>query len=203
MSSFPLMVHGEALDAVVAGGGRVAERKTRALLDAGARVRAIAPAFGAGMRALAADARTLTLVERRWTTGDVGAALLVVAATDDGPVNARVAEEARAARRLCNVADDPAAGNCDTPATHRAGELVIAVGAGGVPAAAARIRDAIAARFDGRYAEALRTLGTLRRRALDRGDRDVWRSASDALLDAAFCARVESGAFRAEVARWD
>jgi siroheme synthase (precorrin-2 oxidase/ferrochelatase) len=101
-----------------------------------------------------------------------------------------------------NVADDPARGNCRTTATHRAGDLVIGITAGGVPSAAVRIRDSLAVRFDDRYANAVATLATLRRRLLDTGAADEWTRASEVLIDEAFCERVERGIIENEIARW-
>lgn len=201
MSAYPLMLDGAAIEALVVGGGAVAARKARALLAAGARVRIVATVASDAVRALADDARC-TLALRPYEPGDVAGATLVVAATDRRDVNARVAADARAAGRLANVADDPAAGNCATVAVHRAGDLVIAVSAGGVPTAAARIRDALAARFDDRYAAAVDALGALRRRLLASGDRAAWQRALDALVSDEFCARVERGGAAEEVAAW-
>jgi hypothetical protein len=87
-------------------------------------------------------------------------------------------------------------------ATHQNGPLVVGVSAGGVPRAAMRIRDAIAARFDSRYASALGGLMGLRRRLLDRGDRAGWGTASGAMLDAGFCDAVEQGTLAERVASW-
>ena len=113
-----------------------------------------------------------------------------------------MAAEARALRRLVNVADVPAEGNAMTVATHRAGELVIAVFAGGVPAVAARVRDAIGERFDARYATAVGALGVLRRRLLESEGRAGWRRAMRALVAEDFCHRVEGGTFTAEATSW-
>ncbi|MBX6333263.1 MAG: bifunctional precorrin-2 dehydrogenase/sirohydrochlorin ferrochelatase [Gemmatimonadaceae bacterium] len=202
MSGYPVVLDGESIDALVVGGGSVAARKVRALLDAGARVRVVAPAIGEPLRAMArADARC-TLVERSYESSDLDGATFVVAATSDRALNAAIAAEARCAPRLVNVADDPDAGNCVTVAVHRAGDLVIGVSAGGVPGAAARIRDAIAARFDDRYAAALRALAALRRRLLAAGDRTAWQRAHDALVGERFCERVEAGVVADEVAAW-
>ncbi|MDQ3698900.1 MAG: bifunctional precorrin-2 dehydrogenase/sirohydrochlorin ferrochelatase [Gemmatimonadota bacterium] len=202
MSGYPVLLAGDALAALVVGGGAVAARKARALLECGARVRLIAPAICAAVDALTSATPRLTTERREYVVGDVGDALLVIAATSDATVNAAVASDARALGRLVNVAGAPVLGNFATVATHRAGTLVIGVSAGGVPSAAARIRDAIAERFDGRYGESVAALAGLRERILaDRGA-DAWRATADALVGSDFCAAVESGVLAREVAAW-
>ena len=202
MSELPIMLHGEAIEALIVGGGSVAARKARALLIAGARVRVVALEIGADLRALADAHQKLHLEERPYAPNDIGNAQLVLASTNDRALNRQVADDAHAAHRLVNVADDPARGNCRTTATHRAGDLVIGITAGGVPSAAVRIRDSLAARFDDRSADAVATLATLRRRLLDSGAAEEWTRASEALLDEGFCERVERGTIESEAARW-
>jgi siroheme synthase-like protein len=190
------MLRGEAIRALVVGGGRVAARKARALLDAGATVRVVAPEVVEELSRM--DGPSLTIIRRGFSERDLEQANLVIAATDDRALNARVARLAAGGNRLVTVADAPAEGNFIGMATHRAGDLVIGVSAGGVPRAAARIRDAIAARFDARYARAIDVLRTRRRNLLDTGKRAEWQSATSELVDERFCARVESGALVAE-----
>jgi len=202
VSELPLMLHGDAIEALVVGGGAVAARKARALLAAGAHVRIVATELGADVRALAESHERLHLEQRPYAEGDVGSAQLVIAATSDRAVNRRVADDGHAAHRLVNVADDPARGNCRTTATHRAGELVIGISAGGVPNAAARIRDSLAARFDERYGSAVASLASLRRRLIDAGTPDAWHRAASALIDDEFCDRVEGGTIESEAERW-
>jgi precorrin-2 dehydrogenase/sirohydrochlorin ferrochelatase len=201
VSGVPILVEGAALPVLVVGGGSVAVRKATALANAGAAVRVVARSVTDGMRALAQAGRVV-LTERDYETGDIADALLVVAATDDRAVNVTIAAHARAASRLVNVADVPDDGTFATMAAHRAGALVIGVSAGGVPGAAARIRDAIAARFDGRYAQALARLATLRRSLLDRGDTKSWRALSSDVFDADFCDAVERDTLDERVATW-
>lgn len=202
MSGYPVVLEGSAVEALIVGGGGVAARKAHALLHAGALVRIVAVAPSAAVRALAAANTRCQLRERAYEPADIGAASLVFAATDRADVNARVAADAARAHRLVNVADDPDAGSFVTVAAHHAGGLTVGVSAGGVPGAAARIRDCVAARFDDRYAAALGALAELRRRLLAAGDRDGWRRAAEALIDERFCARVEGGGYAEEVASW-
>jgi precorrin-2 dehydrogenase/sirohydrochlorin ferrochelatase len=202
VSGFPVLLAGERISALVVGGGAVATRKALALLEAGATVRVVAPEVSAELRARAAAGAPLQLTMRAYEAADVDDATVVIAATDSRAVNARVARDALALRRLVNVADAPEEGNFVTAATHRAGALVVAVTAGGVPTAARRVRDAVAERFDGRYARAVETLSELRRETLRAGGPAAWREAAAALVGDDFCASVESGTFFQRVAAW-
>ena len=201
MSGFPLLVEGAALPVLVVGGGPVAVRKANALAASGAKVRVVARAATPEMRALA-DAGRVVLDERSYESQDIGDAVLVVAATNDRATNAAVADDARRLHRLVNVADAPETGTFANMATHRAGHLVVGVSAGGVPGAAARIRDAIAARFDSRYAAALELLGALRRKHLARGEGGTWRALSSSAMDERFCDSVEQGTLDDRVSTW-
>jgi siroheme synthase-like protein len=201
VSLYPLMLEGSALRALIIGGGAVAARKASALVAAGAEVRVVAPSMAPELESLGRDLK-IELQNALYSKSQLGDAQLVIAATDDDAVNAQVAADAKALGRLVNVASAPAAGNCVTPAVHRAGDVVIAVTASGVPTAAARIRDEIARRVDERYASAIQELSSLRRALIDRDQRDRWSSATSVLIDAAFCERVESGHFDEALAEW-
>jgi precorrin-2 dehydrogenase / sirohydrochlorin ferrochelatase len=202
-SAYPVVLDGSAIEALIVGGGAVAARKAESLLEAGARVRLVALRIGEACEALiAAHPERLAAERRAYRAEDIGDALLIVAATDDPAVNAAVARDAHSRTRLVNVADASAPGNCTLPAAHRAGPLTIAVSTGGVPGAASRIRDAIAERFDARYADALEQLADLRQRVLRERGREAWRETADAVIGRDFCESVERDALRDRVARW-
>lgn len=162
----------------------------------------VAPWIDPALRGLPQEPGRLVLVERRYARDDIGDALLVIATTDDRRVNAAVAADAHAARRLVFVADVPGEGNCLPVAAHRTGDLLVAVSAAGLPAVASRVRDAIGGRFDERYAEAVEALATLRERLLTEGRRDDWERALNSLVTREFCDVVEHGAFPNRVAAW-
>ena len=125
--------------AVVVGGGPVALRRARGLLDAGAHVVVISPDVLPELAAL-----PVTVLEREYRDGDLSAAWLAHAATGDPAVNTRVAEEAERSRVWCVRADDGAASAAWTPAVTRQGEITVAVTAGGDPRRSQRLRAAIA-----------------------------------------------------------
>jgi siroheme synthase-like protein len=201
VSGLPILLEAAGLRVLVVGGGAVATRKTRAFCESGAVVRVVAPVIADEIRALEPTGR-VSLAERPYASDDIGDAQLVVAATNDRAVNACVAADARAASRLVNVTDLPADGSFATMATHRTGALVVGVSAGGVPGAAARIRDVIAERFDSRYARALADLADLRRSLIDRGDGLAWRVLAREAIDGGFCESVERASLAERVSTW-
>jgi cobalt-precorrin 5A hydrolase/precorrin-3B C17-methyltransferase len=135
----------EGLLAVVIGGGIVGERKVTGLLAAGVPTRLISPAATPRLQEWAAEGH-LEWLARPYQPGDLVGATLVFAATNQRAVNAEVAQAARQANILCNVADAPAEGDFHVPAVHRQDDLVVAVGTGGrSPRRATAVRDQIAA----------------------------------------------------------
>jgi len=148
----------------------------------------------------AAESDRITLEQRSYRGAeDIGGAEIVVAATDSSEVNAIVAKDAHDLHRLVNIVTDAEQGNFVSMAVHRSGPLAIGVTATNVPSAAARIRDAIGARFDDRYAIALTAIGTLREKSIGE-NRERWTQVNAATIGADFCERVENGDF-AEASR--
>ena len=192
MSAVPRFGYPVSLDllrrpCVVVGGGEVAERKVRGLLEAGSCVTVVSPTLTPGLVALAGEAR-LHWTPREYRTGDLAEAWLVMVATDDRAVNAEVAAEARARRVWANCADDPERCDFALPAVARRGPVAVAVSTGGSsPALAQLVRDDIALRLAPEWA-ALGELVVEARRALRaRGiapDGARWRAALDAELRA-------------------
>jgi siroheme synthase-like protein len=200
VSDFPIALHGERLSAVVIGGGSVGTRKALALIEAGAQVRVVSPEVTPELDE-AERTRRLSIVRESYRADQLGNATLVIAATDSREVNAQIAVDAHSRGKLVNITDFPDEGNFHTMALHRSGDVTIAVSAGGVPGAAARIRDAIAERFDARYGRAVSALRGLRSRLIADGD-ERWRDAAPKLLADDFCSSVEDGSFDEKVDTW-
>lgn len=131
MRHLPLFATLADRECLVVGGGVVAERRARLLLEAGARVTVLAPAFGAPLEALADGEPRLRLERRGFDDETVEPYWVVVAATDDPAVNARVAASAERARRFCNVVDDPALCSFIMPAIVDRDPVTIAISSGG------------------------------------------------------------------------
>ncbi|MEU7860386.1 MULTISPECIES: uroporphyrinogen-III C-methyltransferase [Nonomuraea] len=127
---------------LVVGGGRVAQRRVPALLEAGAEVTVVSTSVTPALDDLIATGR-ITWHARPYEVGDCDGAWLVQACTDDRSVNTAVAAEAEAKRIWCVRADDKDASAAWTPASGRVDEITVAVTAGGDPRRAAGIRDAV------------------------------------------------------------
>lgn len=166
MRYYPLMLDLRDRRCLVAGGGTVAERKVRTLLDAGAAVTVVSPAATEKLRQLAADGR-LHLIERRVEDRDAEGCLLVIVATDDPAVNERLARFCRERAILVNVITSPEAGAFLVPSVVERGDLLISVSTCGTsPALARRIRERLEAEFGREYALFLEEMRLLRERLL-------------------------------------
>jgi siroheme synthase-like protein len=139
-----LAVSGHAC--LVVGGGRVAARKARTLLDCGAAVTVIAPVLSDDMEALVPS---LHAVERRdYGVGDASTFRLVVTATGIPEVDGAVYADAEAAGVWTNSADDLAHSSFILPAVHRDGAVTVSVSTGGLsPALASWLRSRVASEY--------------------------------------------------------
>ena len=106
MSGYPIMMHLQDKPVAVVGGGRVAARKVRRLLKAGARVLLISPEIAPAMHGLLNEGDVVWIQSKyqRDLFNDY-MPILVIAATDNERVNQTVAQDAHRIRALCNVAN--------------------------------------------------------------------------------------------------
>jgi uroporphyrin-III C-methyltransferase/precorrin-2 dehydrogenase/sirohydrochlorin ferrochelatase len=147
MGSYPLVLDLAGRRAVLVGGGAVALRRARGLLDAGASVQVVAPSVRPELAAL-----PVAVTLRPYADGDLAGAWLVHACTDDPAVNAAVAAEAERRQVPCVRADAAPGGTARTPAVARAGGLVVAVASADAaepdPGRVRAVRDAVALLLD-------------------------------------------------------
>ena len=137
---FPLFADLRGRRVLVVGGGSVAARKIRALLDTGASIIVVALHAGDEVAALAGEGR-VELVVAAFAEHRLDDAWLVVAATNDAATNARIAAAAEARRVFANVVDDSALSNVQLPAVVQRGRLQVAISsAGAAPMLARHLR---------------------------------------------------------------
>jgi siroheme synthase-like protein len=171
MPYFPLFVNLTGRLCVVAGGGAVAARKARALIDFEARVTILDPEPREEILRLAGRG-SVTLLRRSYTgPEDLAEAALVIAATDNPGLNKLIAQDARAAGTPVNAADDPQLCSFFFPALVRRGNLVAGISTSGdCPRLAARLRENLEAEWPSDLGETLEILKTERRRIKESAD---------------------------------
>ena len=128
---------------LVVGGGPVAARRAKGLLDAGAVVTVVAPVASPALQDMAV-AGLLTWAARPYDSKDVDGVWFVQTATGDPAVDAQVSADAEAQRVWCVNASDHEASAAWTPAVAVVDDVKIAVNAGGDPRRAMAVRDAVA-----------------------------------------------------------
>jgi precorrin-2 dehydrogenase/sirohydrochlorin ferrochelatase len=172
---------------LLVGGGPVAERKARALLECGAQVRVIALELCACFAPLRSQ---IEYSQRAFQSGDCHGFDLVFACTDRNDVNAAVADEAHNAHIWCNIADDPQSSDLHTVAALRHDDICIGISTGAAsPVLARHLKEQIATVIGEEYAQLLQIVSEARSGCEasshheNSGRGDMWRTilASDAL----------------------
>ncbi len=165
MRYFPLFADLRGRRVLVVGGGEVAERKVRLLLEAGARIDIVARGIVANELASWVGDGLASWHAHEFHDSQLDGVTLAVAATSDAALNERVASAARARHLLCNVVDDAERSSFIVPAIVDRSPLVIAISSGGVAPVLARLaRERIEVLFDESFGTLARLLADWRGR---------------------------------------
>lgn len=157
-AAYPVLLDITRWTAVIIGGGPVAARKARGLIEAGAaHVRCVALTF---CDALPPEVER---IQQAYRPEHLDGARLVFAATDSAQVNEAIVRDAATRGLLINRADadEDAPGDFTVPARLRRGDVILAISANS-PALAALIRDKLEASFDPRWEQMASAMQELR-----------------------------------------
>ncbi|MFQ2779895.1 siroheme synthase CysG [Aeromonas caviae] len=164
MDYLPIFCRLDNKPVLLVGGGEVAERKARLLLDAGAQLTVVAPELDPELAELAANGSI------EWLAGEFAPAQLtgkwlVVAATDRREVNALVYQSANQARIFANVVDDPKRSSFIMPSIIDRSPLMVAISSGGkAPVLARLLREKLEALLPQHLGAVAAFAGSLRER---------------------------------------
>lgn len=168
MDYLPIFCRLDNKPVLLVGGGEVAERKARLLLDAGAQLTVVAPELDPELAELAANGSI------EWLAGEFAPAQLtgkwlVVAATDRREVNALVYQSANQARIFANVVDDPKRSSFIMPSIIDRSPLMVAISSGGkAPVLARLLREKLEAMLPQHLGAVAAFAGSLRDRVKTR-----------------------------------
>lgn len=159
MRYFPINLDVQGRKVLVVGGGKIALRKVRSLLAAGATVTVVSPEICRELM----DLKAVVKLGRAYRAGDIDGACLVIGATDNADVNREVWKHASAASIPCNVVDQPDLCSFTIPAVLTRGDLTITISTGGVsPALSGRLRRQLQQELSPVYARHLALLSEMR-----------------------------------------
>jgi precorrin-2 dehydrogenase/sirohydrochlorin ferrochelatase len=167
MKYYPAYLDLRERPCVVIGGGAVAERKTLALLEAGADVTIISPTLTPKLHELS-DSGKITHLQKQYDEQDLSGEFLVIAATPSLEVNTLVARTCRKRHTLVNVAVPPEESSFIVPSVVERGDLMIAISTSGAsPALAKKIRQDVEQRYGSEYGLFLEKMSAIRKRVQD------------------------------------
>ncbi len=157
MDFLPIFLDVRQKPCLVVGGGEVAARKVSLLLKAQAAVTVVSPELQRELAEWQAEGQ-FAHVARAFEDGDFENPVLVIAATDNKSVNARVSELASARGIPVNVVDDPDLCSFITPSIIDRSPVQIAISTGGASPVLARM---IRTKLEGCIPAAYGRLGAL------------------------------------------
>lgn len=170
MSYYPINIRIADRLCLVIGGGSVALRKVKGLLQAGARVRVISPEVEPELQRMS-ELQEIEWLEREYVEGDLRGAFLAFAVTDNSGVQDIIMTEAERSAVLMNSADDPQRSDFHVPAHFRRGMMLITVSTGGgSPALAKRIREQLEDNIVPEYEAVVDLLSLIRNQVVGRND---------------------------------
>ncbi len=147
---------------VVVGGGEVAQRKVKRLLESGAKVFVISPRLTSELTRLSGE-NIISHIAEEYSGEQIYGAALVIGATDDEKTNAAISSDARSKGIPVNIVDDPQKCDFILPSLVERGDLTIAIGTGGKsPALARHLREELESQYGKEYEIFLNILGSLR-----------------------------------------
>ncbi|MCY9837017.1 siroheme synthase CysG [Aeromonas media] len=164
MDYLPIFCRLDNKPVLLVGGGEVAERKARLLLDAGAHLTVVAPELDPELAELAANG-SIEWLAGEFAPAQLAGKWLVVAATDRREVNALVYQSANLARIFANVVDDPKRSSFIMPSIIDRSPLMVAISSGGkAPVLARLLREKLEALLPQHLGAVAAFAGSLRER---------------------------------------
>jgi len=164
--TYPVNLVLDRLPVLVVGAGKVALRKVRGLLAAGAEISVVAPEVEPEFEELRKEGH-IELFKRPYESGEATGYRLVFSATGDERIDWQVSYDAATASVFTNVADVPDRCNFYLPAVVKRGNLQIGINTDGVaPFVARRLRERLENIFSEEFTSWLACAGTFREAVL-------------------------------------
>lgn len=181
---YPVLLDLKGKKCLVIGGGKVAERKVRALIDARAKVTLVSPKITYALSQMA-DMKKIYYIKDHFKEKHLEETFLAIGATNKPKINHRIFQAAAKVNTLVNIVDSPEECNFIVPSTVSQGDLQISISTGGKsPALAKKIREQLEIQYGRSYRDFLLLMGELRSKVLSHfSDTDYRNKIFQALVD--------------------
>jgi len=202
MPLYPLFLKLDGRKCIVVGGGTIAYRKIRALIECGASVMVVSPELRREIEEYAKE-HDIEIVRRTVKPSDIKGVAVAIAATNNRKVNEAIAQAARENGVLVNVVDMPDLCDFYVPSRIDRGDLQIAISTGGAfPAFAQHLRLTLEEQFGPEFTTYVKLLGRYRQKAKARiaDPRQRTKTEKDFLDSPAFALVIEGKLEEAEKA---
>jgi len=177
---YPIFLNIRGRKCLVVGGGKVALRKVKTLLEHGANVEVVSMELCPELSKLAEEGKIRARV-RSYKSEDLKGALIAIAATANVETNERVSADARKQGVLINVVDVPEHSDFIVPSSLTRGDLIIAISTSGKsPALARKIRTELEIKFGDEYAKLAEIISEVRNELRQEGiavANEAWQEA--------------------------
>ncbi|MDD3223394.1 MAG: bifunctional precorrin-2 dehydrogenase/sirohydrochlorin ferrochelatase [Clostridium sp.] len=161
---YPIMIDIDEKKCAVIGGGKVAFRKIKSLIECNADVFVISKDIIASVKELL-DNNRIKYIKAEYDFKYINDCKLAYAATDDNIVNRRIFNDCSKNNILVNVVDTIDECQFIVPSKVQRGDLTIAVSTNGKsPALSKKIRQDLEKKYDFRYEIFLEIMGRVRKR---------------------------------------
>jgi siroheme synthase-like protein len=179
---YPLFLNVKAMKCIVIGGGLIALRKVKDLLEHYADITVVSPYICKGIDELSAQGK-IRVLKRKYQMGDLEGSYLAVVAAGDRSLNKKIVNEAKEKKVLLNIVDDPELSDFIVPSVVHRGDISIAVSTGGKsPALARKIRAGLETYFAEEYSALALLVNEVRIEMKQKGIKlsgDAWQDALD------------------------
>lgn len=157
---YPVMLNVKNKDITVIGGGKVAFRKAKKLLEYNAKIKVISKEFIEDFNFIK---EKIVMIKEEYHEKILDNSYLVFACTDSNKINSFIMKFCKENNILCNVVDDIETSDFIVPSSVKRGELIISVSTlGKSPSLASKIRKELENIYTIEYSDYIEVLGDIR-----------------------------------------
>ncbi len=170
---YPMMINLENKRITVIGGGKVAFRKAKKLLEYKGEVVVVSPFLIDEWKEIK---EKMCIIKEEYKKEYIKDSFLVIAATSSKEVNEKIALYCKEKKILCNVVDDMDLSDFIVPSSIKRGDLVLSVSTmGKSPSMASKIRKELEEKYTKEYIEYIEVLGEIRKLILEKCEEEKVR----------------------------